>query len=118
MTSMSPSGSADYSSDPIVFFGGIGETPAKPRKSRSASSELTDLTSDTSGSSRSSGSSTEDAERKTREHDDDPHNTESPYTTDDEETFTERYTGKAPSREERVKYRDLLNTKLEQMFGA
>lgn len=49
--------------------------------------------------------------------DGDEDNVESPYATD-EETFKEKYTGTAPSREERVKYRDLLNTKLEQMFGA
>lgn len=36
----------------------------------------------------------------------------------EQELFNDTYTGKAPSREERVKYRDLLNTKLEQMFGT
>ena len=90
--------------------------PTNSRKSRSGSSELTDLTSDASGASQSNSSSTEDAEGKTRVDDGDEDNVESPYT--DEETLKEKYTGKAPSREERVKYRDLLNTKLEQMFGV
>jgi hypothetical protein len=116
MTSISPSSSTGNSRNPILVSD-TKEMQTKPRKSHSASSELTDLTSDASGSSQSNGSSTEDAEGNTRIDDGDEENVGSPYVTD-EETFKETYTGKAPSREERVKYRDLLNTKLEQMFGG
>jgi hypothetical protein len=117
MTSISPSSSTGNSRNPIFISDDAEEMPTNSRKSRSGSSELTDLTSDASGSSQSNSSSTDDAEVKTRMDDGDEDNMESSYATD-EETLKEKYTGKAPSREERVKYRDLLNTKLEQMFGA
>ena len=117
MDSISPSGSTNSPRIPELVLDDSKQTTTKSRKSQSGSSELTDLTSDGSSSSKSTSSSTEGDKQKSPSDNRDDVDRESSYASE-EELFNDTYTGKAPSREERVKYRDLLNTRLEQMFGT
>ncbi|KAG8839387.1 hypothetical protein FRC18_011498 [Serendipita sp. 400] len=86
------------------------------RRYHSASSELTSLSSDEKGShsSSSSGATVKGGRSKTRSHHDEESTS---HSSNEESNENSRPKGsKAPSREERGYYRDLLNKRLEQMF--
>lgn len=93
-----------------------GGEQQKPDKQNSASSELSDLTSEGNGSSLSHPTASEDADQAFDSMDEEESGTGSSDESEDNDDTPKR-PEKASSREDRLKFRDLLNKKLEDMFS-
>lgn len=94
-----------------------GEDQQKPEKLNSASSDLSDLTSDGNTSLLTLPTQSEEAEQAVDSMDEDDSDIGSSEDSEDNDG-TPRHSGKGPSRDKRIRFRDSLNKKLEAMFGA
>jgi hypothetical protein len=92
-----------------------GDDQQKPDKLNSASSELSDL-SEGNGSSLTHPTASEDADQAFDSLDEDESGTGSSDESEDNDD-TPKHSEKATSREERTRFRNLLNKKLEEMFS-